>query len=98
MGERIVLRPELAAFAEEMERRLRRKDDVRGVSWRNEDDDWLLDRLHEEVEELEVAMRRQDRSRDVRVIHEAADVANFALFLAAQAAAHIAEEEADRGR
>ena len=86
MSDAVKLRPELAAFAEQMERALRRKDDARGDSWRGESYYWLLDRLTEEVEELTREIMGRVTLRPVRIAAEAVDVANFALFIASVAA------------
>lgn len=71
------LRPEVLAFAHEMERKLRRHDEKRGDSWRAEDVAWLLSRIGEELSELRLAV-----AADSDIVSEAADVANFALFVA----------------
>jgi len=86
MSDAVKLRPELAAFAEQMERALRRKDDTRGDSWRGESYDWLLQRLTEEVGELTQELMDQSMPRARRIEAEAVDVANFALFIASVAA------------
>jgi len=80
------LRPELAAFAEQMERALRRKDDARGDSWRDESYDWLLDRLAEEVDELAQEVMGRSKLCGRRIKAEAVDVANFAMFIASMEA------------
>ncbi len=91
MTETQTLRPEVLAFARQMEAALRQQDGDRGDDWQEEDLDWLVGRLDEEVEELKRAVddlsddgyRPQDRPLLVTdVITEAADVANFALFIA----------------
>ena len=90
------LRPELAAFAEQMERALRRKDDARRDSWRNESYDWLLQRLTEEVGELTQELMDQSMPRARRIEAEAVDVANFALFIASVRAVRAATVRARR--
>lgn len=88
---RIELRPEVAAFAQLMERELRANDHKGG--WANEDPRHLYDRLIEEDSELKVALHQyQGRVRrgeggptaDASEIvgSEAADVANFAMMIA----------------
>jgi hypothetical protein len=73
----IKIRPEVAWFAGRMEQKLRANDHKGG--W---EDDYLNDlfkRLLEEVEEL----RREVKERNgLSIIDEAADVANFCLFIA----------------
>ena len=75
----------MLAFAEAMEAKLRRHDNARGEhGWRDEHEDWLLDRLREETAELARAIltRVPDDKWRRRVLHEAADVANFAMMIA----------------
>jgi len=71
------VRPELRQFALRMEERLRANDHK--SHWANSTEDMLFVRLEEELEELRgaVAVGMKDA-----VIHEAADVANFAMMLA----------------
>lgn len=73
------VRPVVAAFASQMERKLALHDDRPG--WQHDSDDSLMVRLREEVNELHVAL---DRGRHVPldIVGEAADVANFAMMLA----------------
>jgi len=87
------LRPLVRKFAETMERKLR-ENEYKSI-WKNESANWLLDRLREEVEELDRAIYRPDwkchvdkpenqRRCEMRsdVWREAADVANFAMMVA----------------
>lgn len=82
------VRPEVAAFALAMEKRLRENDWKHG--WKNEHRATLFDGLRKEVEELRVAAniscpacRRCTNEYALDMIkHEAADVANFAMFIA----------------
>ena len=80
----LYLRPEVLNFACLMEDKLRDHDKVKGrTSWANEDPDWLLTRLSEEVTELAVECEADDSHYDYhRVFREAADVANYAMFIA----------------
>lgn len=73
----VTLRPEVLAFAQVMERKLRQHDAERGASWKDCDWQFLRDRLDTEVFELTVAVQK-----DRGVAEEAADVANFAMMLA----------------
>lgn len=74
------LRPALQEFAQKMERELQKHDATRGqMGWRDESPTWLLDRLHEELVELDMAM---DSGTDEEVEKETIDVANFAMMLA----------------
>ena len=71
-----------------MERILRENDDKGGwgnASWR-----FLLGRLDEEVSELKAAFERCDRNLR-ELIHEAVDVANFAMMIADNANKEIEE-------
>lgn len=68
------LRPEVARFAQLMERRLRANDHKGG--WRGDTPHALLRRLREETDELYLAITAED------VGNEAADVANFAMMIA----------------
>lgn len=87
------LRPEVLAFAQAMEAKLRENDHKGG--WKNDDPRALLRRLREETDELDPAVtayeaRRRERPGDDdhvaeasrRVLREAADVANFAMMIA----------------
>lgn len=85
MARPLRLRPEVVAFAQAMERKLRANDHKGG--WEDEDPEWLMDRLKEEVAELDRAITTRDggplSGRAMkRVIREASDVANFAMMLA----------------
>lgn len=90
-------RPEVVAFATAMEARLRHHDDSRGArGWSECDPTWLLQRLRQEVDELEKALvARHSRcacreamcmhslfEHPESVGHEAADVGNFAMMIA----------------
>ena len=65
-------------FAGQMELKLRDNDHKGG--WGKCEHNWLLDRLKQEVEELEKTLDQVDNQENV--IKEAADVANFALMIA----------------
>lgn len=77
------LREEVRQFGELMEERLRENDHKGG--WQDESAGWLLGRLLQEVRELEIVLsQRVSLDPDVfkqLVAHEAADVANFAMFI-----------------
>jgi phosphoribosyl-ATP pyrophosphohydrolase len=70
------LRKEVKAFAAMMEYKLK-KNDHKG-NFENTDVDFLLKRLKEEVNELEIAIKSESY---FEVMLEAADVANFACIL-----------------
>ena len=72
------LRPEVRAFAVAMEERLRANDHKGG--WKGECQLWLLERLEDEFAELALAVLDGKPPHEIR--DEAADVANFALFVA----------------
>jgi len=80
----VKLRPQVAAFAQAMERKLRANDHKGG--WDDEDPEWLMDRLKEEVAELEAAITTRDGGplsgrAQRRTRSEASDVANFAMMI-----------------
>lgn len=90
-------RPEVIAFANAMEARLSHHDDSRGTrGWSECDPKWLLQRLRQEVDELEKALAARHQRCACReamcphslfehpesVGHEAADVGNFAMMIA----------------
>lgn len=83
------LRPEVAEFAQAMERKLRANDHRPG--WGNDHPQALLARMKDEAGELEGAAYRcwvsglrgaevEDLAQEV--LYEAADVANFAMMVA----------------
>lgn len=80
------LRPEVQAFAEQMEIQLRENDYKGG--WDGCSDCYLLGRIEQERKELDkaiVALQNRDGLIDAlerNVIHESADVANFAMMIA----------------
>ena len=73
------LRPAVAAFAELMESRLQANDHKGG--WSDCTFGYLWQRLGEERQELYRALVRRKRSWP-EVIHEAVDVANYAMMIA----------------
>lgn len=75
--ENISCRPSVNWFAEKMELKLRENDHKGG--WEHCSPHWLLDRLKQEVLELENAISSSDANE---ITKEAADVANFALMIA----------------
>jgi len=95
-------RKEVLWFAREMEKRLCQNDHKGG--WRSMSFHWLIERIEGEASELKEAV---ERGTAFDIIHEAADVANFAMMIADIAAAkHAAlapteptaeQKEADRG-
>ena len=78
--EHLVLRPEVAAFARAMETQLR-KNDWKG-HWRHCTGTYLFNRLRGEVNEL-------SRASTADRLKEAADVANFAMMIADNAARRL---------
>lgn len=85
------LRPEVAAFAQAMERKLRQHDAARGKrGWRHADGPWLMLRLLEEAGELARVMRHARRS--TALLDEAADVGNLAMMVAGAAGVLAAGE------
>ena len=73
-----VLRPEVQAFAQLMEQVLRENDWKGG--WQGMTADEILERVREEVEELEDAVANGGFKDDL-INKEAADIANFVMFL-----------------
>ena len=69
------MRYQLHWFANEMERQLEKNDYKHG--WSSCADNWLLNRLRQEMKELELALKKGKG-----VVEEAADVANFAMMIA----------------
>jgi hypothetical protein len=82
MGE-LKLRPSVRRFAEEMERILRENDHKEG--WGELTNEHLIDRMEDELKELheEVFHRTDYRHPDypdiAQAVHEAIDLANFAM-------------------
>lgn len=72
----IIVRPEVQIFGQAMERALAENDHKGG--WMSETDVYLLERLKDEVRELEQALAC---GSDEAIMHEAVDVANFAMML-----------------
>lgn len=79
--DKIELRPAVAWFAEQMELTLRKHDGNKS-GWDDCSYDYLLDRLAEELEELDMVVLEPPNAPISRVIQEAADVANFAMMIA----------------
>jgi len=88
--QRCPIRPEVLAFAMRMEMALRKRDKERGDSYKESDSEFLVNRLHEEVTELEEAVEQFDDTpwpqksyllSDIvdKVLSEGADVGNFAM-------------------
>jgi hypothetical protein len=69
------LRPELKAFAEAMEDKLRERDPDRGDSWKECDELFLTGALSDEMREIAEASNAEERAA------EAVDVSNFLFFL-----------------
>lgn len=77
----IIVRPTVAAFAVQMELKLRENDHK--PHWRESTLDYLEGRLQEEVDELIAELSYAFFDGDSHnVVMEAADVANFAMFIA----------------
>ncbi len=82
MSETLELRPEVAAFAQAMERKLRENDHKGG--WKDEDVWALFTRLRkdETAELVSAVYSYQHDGSPGCVLDEAADVANFCLMIA----------------
>ena len=72
----LMLRKELRWFAKKMERKLRKHDLERKMSWKYENQMYLYGRLMDEIEELHQAIGLEQQ------IEECLDIANFAMMLA----------------
>jgi len=72
------VRQEIARFAGIMEKKMRAHDDDRGYDWKGEDWSYLIERMREEITELEEALSSSDHQS---ISEEAADVANFAMMI-----------------
>jgi len=83
------LRSEVQWFAEQMELKLRENDDKGG--WKRCSIEFLLDRLQDEMMELDVSIQR---GIPELLVAECADVANFCMMLADNRRL-IAKEESD---
>jgi hydrogenase maturation factor len=70
------IRKEINEFAQEMELKLAIHDEDRGESWKQCSMQFFVDRMKEEIQELETAIQT---GRMVLIQKEAADVANFAM-------------------
>lgn len=77
--ERVYARPEVLAFANVMEAKLKENDFKGG--WQGENNQWIVEKLAEEVGELKDELAK-DSPLASRVVAEAADVANIAMFAA----------------
>lgn len=83
-------RPEVIAFARVMEEKLRKNDHKGG--WKGESARWLLDRVSQEIAELDLAVTclndggcrhfSSEHEKRRNVAQEAADVANFCMMVA----------------
>lgn len=73
-------RREVLEFAGLMEERLTANDHK--SHWEGEDMGWLLERLKEEVQELQQEIDPGDLSNHEAICNECADVANFAMMIA----------------
>ncbi len=80
-----LVRESVRWFAGEMEQELRHHDDKTG--WIYLDKVWLLRHLAGELVELSMAASKEN------IIHEAADVANFAMMIADNARATLKRRE-----
>jgi len=84
-NEEITLRPSLRIFAERMELELRRNEHKGG--WMGEEPATVLSKLWDEVYDLEAEVEKYfdgdwDGSNKDSILKEAADVANYAMFVA----------------
>lgn len=77
----IIVRPEVQAFGQAMEQVLAENDSKGG--WMDETDQYLLERLKDEVKELEQAIEacEQGERNHEAIMKEACDVGNFAMMI-----------------
>jgi phosphoribosyl-ATP pyrophosphohydrolase len=73
-----MIRPELEWFVQQMEQKLKENDYKQ--HWHNYDIDYLIHRIYEEQDELEIAITQKLSAKEI--IKECADVANFAMMIA----------------
>ena len=85
----MLLRSEVIWFGSEMEKVLTFHDSQKGVvGWKDEDPDWLFNRLKDEVYELKQALEKinyssvASKEEFMPILKECVDVANFAMFIA----------------
>ena len=82
MADLLELRPQVAAFAQLMERKLRSHDSGRGKrGWKIASHRWLYNRLRQELNELAYAIAKPPVDQS-RAAMECVDVANFAMMIA----------------
>jgi hypothetical protein len=82
----IKLRPSVQAFAEAMEKRLRKHDNLKGPEgWVTSTNGGLMSALHEEVAELQYEIRHlpyKVSARNIRrLLKESIDVGNYAMMI-----------------
>ncbi len=80
MHQFVTIRPEVIWFAARMEERLVANHDKGG--WRECGDLYLVERLKEEVDELIRELACVGLDLKTKIVHEAADVAYFAMMIA----------------
>lgn len=73
------LRPEVSWFATEMEKVLKANDGKGG--WEMCNDDYFIKRMREELLELRIETFKKPVEPEL-IIHEAVDIANFAMMIA----------------
>lgn len=80
----IELRPEVQAFAQMMELRLRAHDEKKGTSWKKEEAASFLLLTRQRLNALERTLQKKTRTDadSLIVAHEASDAANFCMMLA----------------
>lgn len=75
----IELRPEVRAFAELMEMRLRENDHKNG--WKDEDPCWLLGEARRNLLAVSIQVHGWDKDRPPQTATHSADVANFLMMI-----------------
>lgn len=77
------LRPEVERFALLMEAAMQERDRDWGKNWRGSNMTYFVDRLHQEIDELVIAIHNDPDSLNPDAVKkEAADVANFCMMIA----------------
>lgn len=86
------MRESVQWFAEQMETTLKKNDHKGG--WEDCDNDYLIELLFQEVNELYHAIEAPSDNYTQNIINEATDVANFAMMIADRAREMVNAKEA----
>lgn len=80
------IRSDITEFSAAMEFEMSENDDERGDSWKEEDLDFMIGRIHEEVREINresdnLDFDEMDKKQLASVMREAADAGNFNMMI-----------------